>query len=316
MSVFYFYGCLAAVEYKTSSGLQALYQELLTHDLCKLLVGQCQCEHSSNASHLCIWVNIEPNTIYNLDCLVGMKYIADASIDLILCDLPYGTTQNKWDSVIPLADLWSHYKRIIKPGGVVVLTCQQPFTTVLGASNLAWLKHEWIWEKPSGTGFLNANRAPMKSHENILVFAPGSVPYNPQMEAGKPYVVKRGRRSSNYGNDRVGDAGGIEIITTNTGTRYPKTVLRFNRDQGLIHPTQKPVALFEYLIRTYTDPNGLVLDNAIGSGTTAVAALATLRRYIGFELDTEMYGKAVTRIEGCKQHHETTEYRAFNALFD
>jgi site-specific DNA-methyltransferase (adenine-specific) len=226
-----------------------------------------------------------------MDCLDGMKLIADATVDMILCDLPYGTTQNKWDSVIPLESMWERYRRIIKPTGAIVLTAQMPFTITLGASNLSWLKYEWIWEKEQGTGFLNAKKAPLKSHENVLVFAPGKPTYNPQMEAGKPYSTKRGRRSTNYGADSID-----EIVTVSGGLRYPKTVLRFNRDKNIIHPTQKPVALFEYLIRTYTNAGERVLDNCMGSGTTAIACINADRRYVGFELNAEYFNKAANRI--------------------
>ena len=224
-----------------------------------------------------------------MDCFEGMKLIADASLDMILCDLPYGTTGNKWDSVIPLEPLWEEYKRIIKPNGAIVLTAQIPFSITLGASNLRWLKYEWIWQKALGTGFLNAKRYPLKSHENVLVFCGGTHTYNPQMEPGKPYVTKQGRPTTNY---RINLTGSLTI---NNGTRYPKTVLSFNRDKTSVHPTQKPVALFEYLIRTYTNPGELVLDNCMGSGTTAIACLNADRQYVGFETDAEYYRAALDR---------------------
>ena len=234
---------------------------------------------------------IVPNNIYNMDCLEGMKLIADGSIDMILCDLPYGTTQNKWDSVIPLEPLWSQYRRIIKPTGVIVLTAQMPFTATLGASNLPWLKYEWIWEKNIATGHLNANRAPMKKHESVLVFSPGKTTYHPQMTLGKPYRMKRqpvNDNGSNYGTI-------TRTPTVNDGKRFPVSVIQFDRETGL-HPTQKPVPLFEYLIRTYTNSGELVLDNCIGSGTTAIACLNLDRRYIGFETNAEYFAVAQERI--------------------
>ncbi len=237
-------------------------------------------ENSDNMPPVKYAVLIERNNIYNRDCLEGMTYIEAGSVDMVLADLPYGTTRNKWDSVIPLDLLWTQYKRIIKPNGAIVLTAQVPFNIVLGASNLPWLRYEYIWEKEQGSGFLNAKKMPLKSHENVMVFYGALPTYNPQMEPGKPYTTKRGRKSTNYGADSID-----EIVTVNPGERYPKTVLRFPRDKHVVHPTQKPVALFEHLILTYTNPGDVVLDNCIGSGTTALAAMNVKRDFIGFELD-------------------------------
>lgn len=235
-------------------------------------------------------MKIELNTIYNMDCLEGMKHIPDQSIDMILCDLPYGTTQNSWDSCIDLTKLWSEYKRICK--GAIVLFAQTPFDKVLGCSNLKMLKYEWVWEKEnSATGFLNAKKAPLKYHENILVFYKRPPAYNPIFTEGKPYKSISSANSSNYGkNERT--------VTENTGFRYPKTILKFKRDSVKLHPTQKPVALLEYLIKTYTNEGNTVLDNCMGSGTTALAAINTGRNFIGFELDTTYYDIANKRIEG------------------
>ena len=233
---------------------------------------------------------LEINKIYNMDCVEGMKYIDDKSIDMILCDLPYGTTRNKWDSIIPLEPLWEQYKRIIKDNGAIVLTAQTPFDKVLGASNLDMLKYEWIWEKTESTGFLNAKKMPLKKHENILVFYKKLPTYNPQFTKGTPYSYQKdGISSSNYGDSK----GTNKII--NEGKRYPVSIITFKKDKGL-HPTQKPVALFEYLIKTYTNEGETVLDNCIGSGTTAVAAINTNRKYIGFELSEEYYKIAEKRI--------------------
>lgn len=220
-----------------------------------------------------------------------MKLIADGTVNLILCDLPYGTTQNKWDSLIPLEPLWAEYKRILSPSGVVVLTAQSPFDKVLASSNLKWLRYEWIWVKENATGFLNAKKAPLKKHENVLVFAPGKHTYNPQFTVGKPYITKRnGNTTPNYGKH-------ASSATFNDGFRYPTSVLEFPRDRQKLHPTQKPVALFEYLIRTYTNPGELVLDNCMGSGTTAIAAINTGRHFIGFEMDEKYFGVAQERID-------------------
>jgi site-specific DNA-methyltransferase (adenine-specific) len=201
---------------------------------------------------------VDKISIFNEDCLTGMTRIADGSVDMILADLPYGVTENVWDSVIPLAPLWDQYKRIIKRNGAIVLTAQIPFSIMLGASNLPWLRYEWVWEKEQGTNFLMAKQAPLKSHENVLVFSEGVHTYNPQMEPGKPYVKRRNPSQSTNWKDCASRDGKI-VVTMNDGYRYPKTVLRFGYDNELIHPTQKPVALFEYLVRTYTNPGELVL---------------------------------------------------------
>ena len=238
---------------------------------------------------------MELNKIYNEDCLEGMKRIPDKSIDMILADLPYGTTRNKWDSIIPLDPLWEQYERVIKDNGAIILTAQTPFDKVLGASNLNMLRYEWIWEKDSATGHLNAKKMPMKKHENILVFYKKLPPYNPQFTNGKPYIAKRGTKGTNYGNDVDGHNG----MTVNDGKRYPLSVLKFNKETGL-HPTQKPVALFEYLIKTYSNEGDTVLDNVIGSGTTAVACINTNRKFIGFEMDETYYSMAKKRIEQIK----------------
>ena len=243
---------------------------------------------------------MEINKIYNEDCLEGMKRIADGSIDMILCDLPYGTTRNKWDSVIPLESLWEQYKRVIKPNGAIVLTAQTPFDKVLGCSNLQMLKYEWIWEKNKATGYLNSKKMPMKAHENILVFYRKLPIYKPQYGNGKPYSNshKPGDSGDNYDTD-----GYSEVH--NVTTRYPRSVIRFDVDaKAKYHPTQKPVALFEYLINTYTNPGELVLDNCMGSGTTAIACMNTGRNFVGFEMDKGYYDIACKRIE---EHKEETK---------
>ncbi len=223
-----------------------------------------------------------------MDCLEGMKYIDDKSIDMILCDLPYGTTACKWDTIIPLDVLWREYERIIKDNGAIVLTASQPFTTMLINSNIKLFKYCWVWEKEQGVNFLMAKKQPLKVHEDICVFYKKQCTYNPQMTMGKPYISGKGDSGEVTGKVK-------KIQTKNTGTRYPKSIIRFNRERGL-HPTQKPVALFEYLIKTYTNEGDLVLDNCMGSGTTAIACINTNRNYLGFELDKEYYEIAKNRI--------------------
>lgn len=232
---------------------------------------------------------LEINKIYHMDCLEGMKLIPDKSIDMILCDLPYGTTQNKWDSVIDLKSLWEQYERIIKDRGAIVLTAQTPFDKILGSSNIKMLKYEWIWKKNRGTGHLNAKKMPMKNHENILIFYKKLPIYNPQMRDGESYVRTSGRGSSNYGSQ-------ILVETTND-KRYPLSVIEFPVVERTVHPTQKPVELFEYMILTYTNEGDIVLDNCMGSGTTAIAAINTNRNFIGFELEKEYFDIANKRIE-------------------
>ena len=238
---------------------------------------------------------LETNVVYNEDCLIGMERIPDNSIDMILCDLPYGTTRGAHEKLIPYDKLWEQYKRIIKKNGAIVLFAQPPFDKTLACSNLEWFKYEWIWVKEQGTGHLNSKFAPMKKHENILVFsksaasyvkdASNAMNYFPIMSEGTPYKQYNARVSDNYGKKKV-------------GTRYPTDVLEFQRDKIKVHPTQKPVALAEYLIKTYTKEGDIVLDNCMGSGTTALAAIHTNRRYIGFELNKKFYDICMERING------------------
>lgn len=231
------------------------------------------------------------------DCIKNMKELQPKSIDLILCDLPYGTTRNKWDSIIPLDELWEQYNRIIKDNGVIVLTAQTPFDKVLGASNLKMLRYEWIWEKTSATGHLNAKKMPMKAHENILIFYKKLPTYNPQKTFGHERKVSKAvhkinsKDSTNYGDS---------VNTTYDSTeRYPRDVVKFKTDKqkSALHPTQKPVALMEYLIKTYTNEGDLVLDSCMGSGTTGVACVNTNRNFIGIELEDKYFEIAKQRIE-------------------
>ena len=236
---------------------------------------------------------LEINKIYNMDCLEGMKLIDDKSIDMILCDLPYGTTACKWDSIIPFNELWEQYERVIKDNGAIVLTASQPFTTTLINSNIKHFRYSWTWEKEQGVNFLMAKKQPLKVHEDICVFSKKQTIYNPQMTEGKPYISGKGDSGEVTGRVK-------KVQTKNKGTRYPRSVIQFKRETGL-HPTQKPVALFEYLIKTYTNENEVVLDNCMGSGTTAIACLNTNRNYIGFELDKTYFEVAQKRI---KKHLE------------
>lgn len=227
------------------------------------------------------------------DCFERMADLPDSSVDMILCDLPYGTTHNKWDSVIPFDPLWAEYWRVAKPGAAVVLTAQAPFDKMLGASQIQHLKYEWIWEKSEATGHLNAKKQPMKCHENILVFYRAQCVYRPQMTKGAKLVTIKQRSanaSSNYGSQRP--------TTYSSDERYPRSVIQIPKDDknAKLHPTQKPVALFEYLIRTYTDEGMTVLDNCAGSGTTAIAAERSGRRWICIERDPEYFALATERV--------------------
>lgn len=226
------------------------------------------------------------------DCLERMKEIESGSVDMVLTDPPYGTTACKWDSIIPLEPMWEQLKRIIKPNGAIVMTAAQPFTSVLVMSNIKQFKYDWVWQKESGTGFLNAKKRPLPDHESVIVFCDGVPSYIPQFTEGKPYTCKQGEtKSKNYGSQSG-------ATTENSGFRYPKTVQRFNRDKGKIHPTQKPVALMEYLINTYTNEGDTVLDFTAGSGTTGVAARNLGRKFIGIEMDDHYFEVAKGRILG------------------
>jgi len=241
---------------------------------------------------------ININKIYNQDCIEGMKNIPDNYIDMVLCDLPYGTTQNKWDILIDLNALWNQYKRICKSNAAIILTAQTPFDKILGSSNIEWLRYEYIWVKNVASGFLNSHKMPLKVHENILVFYKEMPTFNPIMEEGKAYKVKQGSHGSNYGKQTY------PVITQNSGVRFPKDILYFNKENDNWHPTQKPVALFEYLIRTHSNPSDIILDNCIGSGTTAVACMNTKRNFIGFENDPIYYEKCLERIDNMKPNED------------
>lgn len=229
------------------------------------------------------------------DCFDIMRDLPDGSADMVLADLPYGTTQNKWDSVLPLDRLWTEYRRLC--GGPVVLTAAQPFTSALVMSNLAGFKHEWIWHKSKSGSSFTAKFRPMAKHESVLVFGKGRLIYNPQMMPGEPY--SRTRRPPPINNHQLGLGRNGDSTTVNTGTRYPDSVQFFRqqwRRQDQLHPTQKPVELFEYLIRSYTDEGMTVLDNTAGSGTTAIAAENAGRHWICIEKDEAYAAKAIERI--------------------
>lgn len=226
------------------------------------------------------------------DCLELMKDIPDKSIDMILCDLPYGTTRNKWDSVISLDELWKHYERIIKNNGAIVLFAQPPFNLTLGCSNLKMFRYEWIWEKSKATGHLNAKKCPMKAHENILVFYKNLPIYNPQGLVKKEIPTIRKGKNGNGSNYGKSDKDAVQEFEN-----YPRDVLCFGSKGKTVHPTQKPLALLEYLIKTYTNEGDVVLDNCMGSGSTGVACVNTGRKFIGMELEEKYFQIAQKRIE-------------------
>lgn len=227
------------------------------------------------------------------DCLERLKEIPDNSVDLILTDPPYGTTACKWDSVIPFERLWPELRRVRKERAAVVMTASQPFTTVMIASNMAEFKYCWVWVKKFKTGHLNAKKQPMRSYEDVAVFCDGQTTYNPQGLEIHGKIKNRGVGAA------TNQACGAVNVQTHTG--YPDQLLRFDRDVPSVHPTQKPVALMEYLIRTYTNEGDTVLDFTMGSGTTGVACVNTKRDFIGIEMDDEYFAIAVERIKAAKE---------------
>ena len=247
--------------------------------------------------------------LFHGDCLEIMSTLPDGCVDMVFADLPYGTTQNSWDSLIPFDKLWEEYGRVVKEDGAIVLTAQPPFDKILACSNLKYFRYEWIWEKNKATGHLNAKKMPMKAHENVLVFYRNLPTYNPQKTVGhKPMnaVLPRDnipepdkKRNYNHVDKRFGNVGG--------GTdRYPRDVIYFpviNNDDPLkFHPTQKPVALIEYFIKTYSNPGDIILDNCIGSGSTCIACINTDREYIGIEFEEEYYKLAQEWINSVKSN--------------
>lgn len=234
---------------------------------------------------------MKTNTIYNEDCIgeKGMRILPDNSINMVLADIPYGTTACKWDKIIPLKPLWKQLKRVIKPNGAIVLTASQPFTSRLVMSNLKMFKYCWVWEKDNTSNPMLCNIQPMKYHEDIAVFGKSKIKFNPQKwDAGK--LSNKGGVGGRLG--MVGKIDGYKNNSSLSKMRYPKSIIYFgkpkhNSNEGLYHSTQKPVALMEYLIKTYTNENDIVLDFAIGSGTTAVACVNLGRHYIGYETDKD-----------------------------
>ena len=229
------------------------------------------------------------------DCLEVMKLIPDGSVDMVLADPPYGTTQCKWDSVIPFEPMWEQLKRVTKKNGAIVLTASQPFTSALIMSNVKIFKYCWVWEKSKSTNFLNAKKQPLRKHEDICVFYRKQPNYNPQMTLGQPYDkgVRKDQLSGSYGDFKPKHV-------RSDGERYPTDVFYFKtaESEGRVwHPTQKPVALMEYLIKTYTNEGETVLDFTMGSGTTGVAAKSLNRKFIGIELDEAYFNIAKERIE-------------------
>jgi site-specific DNA-methyltransferase (adenine-specific) len=224
------------------------------------------------------------------DCIKEMQDIENKSVDLILCDLPYGTTRNKWDSIIDLQLLWEQYKRILKDNGACLLFCDGLFMAKLMLSNSEMWRYNLIWDKQRGCDFLNANRKPLKSHEEIAVFYNKQPTYNKQLWYSTPYKkTKNGSLSSNYGKR------GSACTESLDGARNPLTILNFSRDSNRLHPTQKPIKLLEWLIKTYSNENEVVLDNCMGSGSTAIACVNTHRKFIGIESDDKYYKIACDR---------------------
>lgn len=249
---------------------------------------------------------IKLTTLYNADCFDIFSSIKDKSIDCIIADLPYGTTKCKWDSPLNLELLWIEYKRIIKDNGAIILFAQTPFDKVLGYSNLAWLKYEWIWEKTQATGHFNAKIAPMKAHENILVFYKKTPTYNAQKTENHKPVNSYTKKIEVCNKTAIYNKSSKEVSGGGNTDRYPRSVQKFSSDKqknkldGTLHDTQKPLALLEMLIKTYTNENDLILDNVMGSGTTIIAASKLNRYSIGIEKDITIFNNAVNRITQIK----------------
>ena len=246
--------------------------------------------------------------MYNLilgDCLTEMKNIPDKSIDMILCDLPYGTTKCKWDSVIPFDKLWEQYNRLIKEDGAIVLFGKEPFSSQLRISNLEMYKYDWIWVKDTKSNFMQANHQPLNNVELISVFGKGYVrsikdkvmmTYNPQFTESKEYKLPKVSKTTDlFGENHKN--GVYKHYERDTSKRYPYNIIQFNMDKPKVHPAQKPIALLEYLIKTYTNEDGVVLDNCMGSGSTGVACVNTGRNFVGIELDEKYFNIAKERID-------------------
>ena len=232
-------------------------------------------------------------TLKRGDCLELMRDLPDNSVDLILCDLPYGTTACKWDSVIPFEPLWAQYRRVAKDNAAIVLTASQPFTSALVMSNPKWFRYQWVWDKKIPSGMSYARFQPMRQHEDVLVFCGGRVPYHPQITKREKPIKEGGKKKSESAPIANFNSMGGKVYDT----KNPTTIIRFDKvRRGSQHPTQKPVALMEYLIHTYTNEGDTVLDNCMGSGTTGVACANTNRKFIGMELDSDYFRIARRRI--------------------
>lgn len=251
---------------------------------------------------------IELDTIYNMDCLEGMKMIPDGAVDAIICDLPYEVLHKnnpnaQWDRMIPMEPLWEQYKRVIKDNGAILLFCQGMFTADLMQSNRKMWRYNLVWDKVRTTGFLNANRMPLRNHEDICVFYRQLGTYNPQMETLNGRERNHSRGHGNHV-EKNSCYGKVDRITTYEDKKHPRSIIvkqavHCNEDQ--FHPTQKPLDLMRYLVLTYTNPGDVVLDNCMGSGTTAIAAMREKRHFVGFELNKEYFDKAVERINRERQ---------------
>jgi len=251
-----------------------------------------------------------PYRLFCGDCLEKMKKIPDNYVDMVMCDPPYGIVACKWDSIIPLEPMWEQLKRLIKPNGAIVMTASQPFTTILISSNMKWFKYCWVWEKGRATGHVHAKNKPMKCHEDVCLFSSGvtihanqskeRITYNPQKTIGVPYRKTQKQSNSgmmNHAPSKV-NKDYVGTVVENVGERYPRSIIKFNmHNVGNAHPTQKPVALMQYLIKTYTYKGETVLDFAMGSGTTGVACGNLNRKFIGIELSEEYFEIAEKRIQ-------------------
>jgi site-specific DNA-methyltransferase (adenine-specific)/modification methylase len=283
--------------------IQNLFNFIETDNTLNQIMSDVKISNSDISSAVSIEkYGIEINKVYNDDCLKFMKKIKDKSIDMILCDLPYGTTQNKWDSIIPLDKLWEQYHRIIKDNGAIVLTSHGLFTAKLILSNEKFFKYKIVWEKSKSTNFLNAKKQPLRKHEDICIFYKKQPTYNPQMQQGEAY--NKGTRK----NQLTGSYGDFKpTVVKSDGNRYPTDIVYFKTAESegkVYHPTQKPVELGRYLIRTYTNEDDVILDNTCGSGSFLVSAILEKRNFIGIEKNEEVHlfkKQKIDYIEICKQ---------------
>ena len=262
------------------------------------------------------------NRVIEGDCIEVMRHLPNGCINMVLCDLPYGTTQNKWDSIVPLDELWAEYKRIVKPNGAIVLTSQGLFTAMLIMSQPKMFKYKWVWEKSKPTNFLNAKKQPLRKHEDVCVFYQRQPVYNPQMTEGEPYDkgVRKNQLSGSYGDF-------LPVHVHSDGKRYPTDVVYFKTAESegeVIHATQKPVELGRYFVRTYSRPGDLILDNTSGSGSFLVAALMEGRNFLGIEknADSELFKnekidyieKTKARLHAVWQHLDADKRKHLKAL--